>query len=147
MKGDEVTTGSDQVVDNADGGNSPATRSAAGGEIPINARVEGAPEAEHDRKDDSDRDRKDDSDRADEDGPSGSAAVPLQSLTPRYVEENHETYLRRLEEAIKDPRNRNIALTGRYGAGKSSVLDKFEADHRKDTQRLAISTLAPDKDG
>ncbi|WP_336707362.1 YobI family P-loop NTPase [Oerskovia sp. USHLN155] len=75
------------------------------------------------------------------------AALPLQSLAPRFDEEQHETYLRRLEEAIRDPRNLNIALTGRYGAGKSSVLDMFEANHRRTTQRLAISTLAPGEEG
>jgi hypothetical protein len=72
-----------------------------------------------------------------------SADVPLQSLAPNYRPEQHETYLKRLEEAVRDPRNLNIALTGRYGAGKSSVLDQFEANHRKITLRLAISTLAP----
>ena len=84
---------------------------------------------------------------SDDEVESASAGVPLQSLTPRYEEEHHETYLRRLEEALKDPRNRNIALTGRYGAGKSSVLDKFEEKHRKATQRLSISTLAPGSPG
>ncbi|MEU3308414.1 hypothetical protein [Nocardiopsis sp. NPDC006832] len=69
--------------------------------------------------------------------------VPLQSLAPKYRPEQHETYLKRLEEAVRDARNLNIALTGRYGAGKSSVLDQFEANHRKTTLRLAISTLAP----
>lgn len=72
-----------------------------------------------------------------------STDVPLQSLAPNYRPEQHETYLKRLEEAVRDPRNLNIALTGRYGAGKSSVLDQFEANHRKITLRLAISTLAP----
>jgi hypothetical protein len=89
----------------------------------------------------------DSDDEPDEEVESASAAVPLQSLTPHYEPENHATYLRRLEEALKDPRNRNIALTGRYGAGKSSVLDKFEEKHRKATQRLSISTLAPGNQG
>lgn len=83
-----------------------------------------------------------------EGGPSaGVAATPLQSLTPRFEEEHHRTYLRRLEEAVRDPGNLNIALTGRYGAGKSSVLDQFEANHRRTTQRLTISTLAPGEEG
>ena len=76
--------------------------------------------------------------------PKRAADAPLRSLTSHYEAENHETYLRRLEEAIKDEHNRNIALTGRYGAGKSSVLDGFEDKHRRKTVRLAISTLAPD---
>lgn len=77
----------------------------------------------------------------------GVAAKPLESLAPRFKDEDHGTYLRRLEEAVKDPKNLNIALTGRYGAGKSSVLDEFEASHRRKTQRLAISTLAPGEEG
>lgn len=77
----------------------------------------------------------------------GAAALALESLTPSFDEAQHGTYLRRLEEAVADPRNRNIALTGRYGAGKSSVLDKFEANHAESTLRLAISTLAPGEEG
>lgn len=73
-----------------------------------------------------------------------SAAARLESLAPRYEEPQHRTYLNRLEEAVKDPKNLNIALTGRYGAGKSSVLDKFEENHKSTTLRLAISTLGPD---
>lgn len=78
---------------------------------------------------------------------SGSAVVSLESLAPRFVEAQHETYLRRLNEAVKDARNRNIALTGRYGTGKSSILDKFKETHEKATLRLAISTLRPEGDG
>lgn len=76
-----------------------------------------------------------------------SADEPLQSLTPKYVAEDHGIYLRRLEEAVKDPKNLNIALTGRYGAGKSSVLDEFAAKHDKAVLRLCISTLAPGEEG
>jgi hypothetical protein len=42
-------------------------------------------------------------------------------LTSRYVAEHHSTYLRHLQQAEQDDRNLNIALTGRYGTGKSSV--------------------------
>ncbi|MCR1163439.1 hypothetical protein NEK97_18400 [Paenarthrobacter sp. UW852] len=54
--------------------------------------------------------------------------------------------MRHLEEAVLDKRNRNIALTGRYGAGKSSVLDNFQKKHDKDTIRISINTLGPDDD-
>ena len=76
----------------------------------------------------------------------GMAAKSLESLSPSFDEDQHGTYLRRLEEAVADPRNRNIALTGRYGAGKSSVLDQFQANHADSTLRLAISSLTPGKD-
>jgi hypothetical protein len=74
-----------------------------------------------------------------------ASSVPLQSLAPRYEEEHHATYVARLEEAVKDPKSLNIALTGRYGSGKSSVLNEFAAKHERRTLRLAISTLAPEE--
>lgn len=76
-----------------------------------------------------------------------SSGKPLQSLTPKYEEQHHGTYLKRLEQAVKDPNNLNIALTGRYGAGKSSVLNKFEAGNKRAVLRLTISTLAPGEEG
>jgi hypothetical protein len=62
----------------------------------------------------------------------------LESLASRYVTEQHETYLRHLQESTKEPRNLNIALTGRYGTGKSSVLDQFESEGKKRTLRTAF---------
>lgn len=89
-------------------------------------------------------------------GSAGPVPIPafpaLESLASRYVAEQHETYLRYLQESVKEPRNLNIALTGRYGTGKSSVLDQFEAEGKKwrlrtafknksKTLRITISTL------
>ncbi|WP_156959383.1 hypothetical protein [Nocardia sp. BMG51109] len=71
----------------------------------------------------------------------------LESLAPLYDEAQHEAYLNRLENVVDDPRNRNIAVSGRYGTGKSSVLDKFQEKHSRSTLRLAVSTLAPDAEG
>jgi hypothetical protein len=76
-----------------------------------------------------------------------SDQVALKSLAPQYDEGQHKTYLDRLEKVVEDPRNRNIALSGRYGTGKSSVLDKFQEKHKDSTLRLAVSTLAPDIEG
>jgi len=82
------------------------------------------------------------------DGPTPSQAASgspqLGSLASHYEAEQHETYLRHLESAVKDPRNLNIALTGRYGTGKSSVLDQFEENHEKETVRLSITSLGAD---
>jgi hypothetical protein len=79
-------------------------------------------------------------------GPSQEPAS-LKSLAPQYDEAQHKTYVDRLDAALKDQRNRNIALSGPYGTGKSSVLDKFQQEHKDSTLRLAISTLAPDAAG
>ncbi|MGC4944419.1 hypothetical protein [Kribbella sp. DT2] len=76
------------------------------------------------------------------DGPDRS--ITLRSLAPEYVQAQHDAYVRHLEEAIKDPKNKNIALTGRYGSGKSSVLDEFESRHKDKTLRISINTLGPD---
>lgn len=71
--------------------------------------------------------------------------VVLRSLAPAYLPDHHAAYVRHLENAVCEPRNRNIALTGRYGSGKSSVLDEFERQHAKDTVRISINTLGPDE--
>lgn len=57
--------------------------------------------------------------------------IELRSLAPEYDEDHHKTYVARLNAAVVDPRNKNIALTGRYGAGKSSILEKFIEDQEK----------------
>ncbi|PCC37289.1 hypothetical protein CIK74_01345 [Glutamicibacter sp. BW77] len=71
--------------------------------------------------------------------------VKLRSLAPEFKSDHHDIYVRHLDEAVKEQRNRNIALTGRYGAGKSSVLDNFEKKHKSKTVRISINTLGPDE--
>ena len=43
-------------------------------------------------------------------------------LSPHYDEKHHGLYVEKLEQAVLNPKVRNIALTGGYGAGKSSVI-------------------------
>lgn len=71
--------------------------------------------------------------------------ITLRSLAPEFEPGQHKIYVRHLEDAVLEDRNRNIALTGRYGAGKSSVLDAFEKNHQDSTVRISINTLGPDK--
>lgn len=105
--------------------------------------------------------------------PGPQSNITLSSLAPDHKEDEHTTYVEHLETALKDRRNRNIALTGRYGSGKSSILDNFlerldgqqprkadGADKRTDEKsrqsgpqagqhkalRISISTLGPDDD-
>lgn len=88
--------------------------------------------------------------------------IELRSLAPEYIEDHHRTYVSRLNAAVSDSRNKNIALTGRYGAGKSSILDEFiKGQEKPDTKapeekkskkkasprkvlRISINTLGPD---
>ncbi|UUV32977.1 hypothetical protein NQK81_05860 [Amycolatopsis roodepoortensis] len=74
-------------------------------------------------------------------------ATGLSTLASGFSAEHHQTYLRHLQQAVAGPKNLNIALTGRYGTGKSSILDEFEAEcGAKTTLRISISTLGPQPD-
>ena len=43
-------------------------------------------------------------------------------LSPHFNEKHHGIYVETLEQAVLNPKVRNIALTGGYGTGKSSVI-------------------------
>lgn len=74
--------------------------------------------------------------------------IQLRSLAPAYKKEHHASYVHHLKVSMRDPKNKNIALTGRYGSGKSSIIDNFleEQQERKRTLRISINTLGPDED-
>jgi hypothetical protein len=73
----------------------------------------------------------------------------LEPLTPKFDSAQHQPYVDHLNEALTKPKVLNIALTGRYGSGKSSVLEKFaDQDHlKKRVLFLALSTLGPSNEG
>ncbi|WP_200216411.1 YobI family P-loop NTPase [Micromonospora coerulea] len=81
-------------------------------------------------------------------GPSRSADgdVALLPLTPQFQPEQHGEYVARLTTALQDPDVRNIALTGRYGAGKSSALQAFSNQHTGRVLNLSLSTLGPSEE-
>lgn len=146
IEGDVVTVETDRAVESAGipGGTGRADLSGSRHVVPAQGRAEdhGPAGPQSDAESDPNVDPNAETESPGR-RPKRAADVPLRSLTSHYEEENHDTYLRRLQEAVKDEDNHNIALTGRYGAGKSSVLDGFESKHRRATVRLAISTLAP----
>ena len=51
--------------------------------------------------------------------------TPLKSTKPEFREEQHGRYVYRLLDAIYDQDCKNVALTGSYGCGKSSILERF----------------------
>jgi hypothetical protein len=88
--------------------------------------------------------------------------MDLVSLAPQYAQEQHGLYLNLLERAINHRDTRNVALTGTFGAGKSSVLKPLKDSERaRKTKKnseftgngtwrkhtvttLSLSTLGPD---
>lgn len=49
----------------------------------------------------------------------------LKSTKPEFREEQHGRYVYRLLDALYDQDCKNVALTGSYGCGKSSILERF----------------------
>jgi len=80
-------------------------------------------------------------------GGSGAAvgkeeSVSLYPLTPSYEDAEHGIYLRHLREALTGPVRgviHNIALTGGYGVGKSSILQELSEEFKKSA--LSLPTL------
>lgn len=66
----------------------------------------------------------------------------LLPLTSTYLPEQHDVYAAHLDAALADKTLLNIALTGRYGAGKSSVLDETARRHGRRVLRVSLSNLA-----
>ncbi|MDQ6753906.1 MAG: hypothetical protein M3017_10935 [Actinomycetota bacterium] len=67
----------------------------------------------------------------------------LIALTPEYIETEHGQYVKAIEWALKDPDIRNIALSGNYGVGKSSILREVARRLDGRVVELSLSTLAP----
>lgn len=70
-----------------------------------------------------------------------ASTASLLPLTSSFDERQHAGYVHHLEEALKNPRMRNIALTGNFGIGKSSILDAVRDAHPKRVLNLSLSTL------
>ena len=69
---------------------------------------------------------------------------PLLALTPKYEEGSHRVYVDAIEDGLNGPGSgdvKNIALTGGYGVGKSSVLQKVAEKHKDKVVRVSLSTL------
>ncbi len=74
----------------------------------------------------------------------------LSPLTPQYLEVEHAVYVSALEEALENTEVRNIALSGSYGVGKSSILRQLTTRLQGRVIEISLSTLAPtarDPDG
>lgn len=63
------------------------------------------------------------------------------SLTPTNCADNCEVYMDALQEALQNPDIKNVAVTGPYGSGKSSVIRTFFDRHNGEYKHITI-TLA-----
>lgn len=82
-----------------------------------------------------------------------SPNVPFEDLTPAY-DVDISNYKQALDQAFSEPSLKNIAITGPYGAGKSSVLESYlqsqaaiEKKYKKKCLRISLSHLQPTKAG
>lgn len=74
-----------------------------------------------------------------------AALIPL---TPKFRADEHDLYLKRIEAALDDDSEaapKNIALTGSYGSGKSSVIEGLLKKRRYRPIRISLSTINPKK--
>ena len=74
----------------------------------------------------------------------------LLALTPEYNETQHGVYLKSIEAALDGPESddiKNIALTGGYGVGKSSILMEVVKRHKRKVVQVSLSTLGFVNDG
>lgn len=67
----------------------------------------------------------------------------LAALAPHFEENPHRLYYDLLTRALADDRVYNIALTGAYGTGKSSVLSELRRAMKTKVVQLSLSTTAP----
>lgn len=78
---------------------------------------------------------------------SSGRAIKLARLTPKFDEKRHRVYYDLLSRAVDDEGVRNVALTGAYGTGKSSVLDELRRHRERDIVEISLSTISPPRHG
>lgn len=63
-------------------------------------------------------------------------------MTPKYDESQHRRYVDRLKNALYEQNCKSVALSGSYGSGKSSILERFVKEAREDGHSVAKVSLA-----
>ncbi|TXF72942.1 hypothetical protein FUA19_06765 [Bacillus subtilis] len=70
----------------------------------------------------------------------------FEDLTPSNDVDTDGNYSEALSWGLKNKKVKNIALTGPYGSGKSSILNTFQEQHSKEYSFLSISLATFHKD-
>lgn len=65
-------------------------------------------------------------------------------LAPTDQADEAGVYSRALTEATDNPRVMNIALTGPYGSGKSSIIKSFLKSYDRDVLQISLAAFLPD---
>jgi hypothetical protein len=76
--------------------------------------------------------------------PEAREVPALHPLTPEYMPSNHAVYFNAMKDALGwtgDKKVRNVALTGSYGVGKSSILRQVAEDKTLKAIQVSLSTL------
>lgn len=73
-------------------------------------------------------------------------------MTPKYDSSQHGRYVGRLNDALYKQNCKNVALSGSYGSGKSSILEQFAKEAKAEGHYIAKVSLAnfctgPSSDG
>lgn len=76
----------------------------------------------------------------------------LRPMTPKYDSNQHGRYVGLLNDALYKQNCKNVALSGSYGSGKSSILEQFAKEAKADGHHVAKVSLAnfctgPSSDG
>lgn len=69
------------------------------------------------------------------------------NLAPTDKADEDGIYFDALNSAITDPDVFNIALTGPYGSGKSSVIKSFLTKYKKPALQISLASFLPDTEG
>lgn len=68
-------------------------------------------------------------------------ACELKPMTPKYDESQHRRYVDRLRNALYEQKCKSVALSGSYGSGKSSILEQFVKEAKKDGHTLSLKSV------
>lgn len=76
----------------------------------------------------------------------------LRPMAPKYESSQHGRYVGRLNDALYKQNCKNVALSGSYGSGKSSILEQFAKEAKAEGHYIAKVSLAnfctsPSSDG
>ncbi|MEP3332974.1 hypothetical protein [Sedimentitalea sp.] len=80
-------------------------------------------------------------------GGSTEARTKFVDLAPTSKADEEGIYSEALEFATTNPDVSNIALTGPYGSGKSSVIKSFLRSYRGNTLQISLAAFLPEADG